>query len=77
MIYKSKENANSHLTIKDRKRPSLPLRFLLKNKKLQGKILDFGCGLGKDVEYLHSNKSIVKGYDSMLFSRISTRKIRY
>ena len=74
MIYKSKENPNSHLTIKDRKRPSLPLRFLLKNKKLQGKILDFGCGLGKDVEYLHSNKSIVKGYDPFYFPEYPQEK---
>jgi 2-polyprenyl-3-methyl-5-hydroxy-6-metoxy-1,4-benzoquinol methylase len=43
------QNSNSHLTAIERTSLSYPARILL-NQKRKGKILDFGCGIGKDVE---------------------------
>ena len=44
-----------------RKKPSLPLRLVL--NELHGKILDYGCGRGTDVNYLKSLGYDVYGYD--------------
>ena len=33
-VYKSKGNPNSHLTVKERKYPSLPLRLLLEKDSI-------------------------------------------
>lgn len=60
-------NPNSHLTVKERTEPSLPTRFLFKEKRLSGKILDFGCGLGADVDFLKKNKFDVTAYDKHYF----------
>jgi diadenosine tetraphosphate (Ap4A) HIT family hydrolase len=59
----SDKNLNSHLTAKERKIPSLPLRILSERKLLSGDILDFGCGLGKDIEFLVKNYYNAVGYD--------------
>jgi diadenosine tetraphosphate (Ap4A) HIT family hydrolase len=58
-----KGNPNSHLTAKERTDISFPARWLLKKGLLVGKVLDFGCGLGKDVEVLRSKGLNVVGYD--------------
>lgn len=63
MFIKSKDNPNSHLTVKQREYASFPTRHLYENGYLQGRILDFGCGLGKDVEFLRQKKLEVEGYD--------------
>lgn len=39
-----------------RKRESLPTRWLLKQDLLKGRILDYGCGRGKDAEVLNCEK---------------------
>ena len=52
------QNIYSHLTAIERTSLSYPARTLLNQKKIIGKILDFGCGVGKDVEIL-----INKGFD--------------
>lgn len=57
------KNKNSHLTVKDRKMPSLPVRFLFERNLLIGDILDFGCGLGKDLEFMKKNNYNAIGYD--------------
>ncbi len=49
------------LTAIARRRPSLPLRMVL--GKLYGKILDYGCGRGFDVNYLRSLGYDAYGYD--------------
>lgn len=74
MIYQSKDNPNSHLTIKERKYTSLPARILFERKMYIGEILDFGCGLGKDVEFLQSNKLNVKGFDPYYFPEYPKKK---
>jgi diadenosine tetraphosphate (Ap4A) HIT family hydrolase len=57
------KNTNSHLTVKDRKTPSLPVRLLLEKELLIGDILDFGCGLGIDVDFLIKSNFNAIGYD--------------
>ncbi len=63
MIYQSPKNPNVHLTVKDRKWPSYPSKQLWNRGLIQGRVLDFGCGLGTDVRFLHENSVDVIGYD--------------
>lgn len=58
-----KDNPESHLTAKERTDISFPSRWLMKNGLLKGKVLDFGCGFGKDVEVLRSKGMDVTAYD--------------
>jgi len=60
-------NKFSHLTAMERIYLSFPARFLLGNNLLQGKILDFGCGLGNDVKLLHKKGFEITGYDPYYF----------
>ena len=57
------ENKYSYLTAIEREYWSFPTRYLWKNKLLKGRILDFGCGYGKDVEKLQQRGLNVEGYD--------------
>lgn len=59
-----KKNLNNYLTAKDRKYPSRPIKFLHLQKLIYGKVLDYGSGYGKDVEYLKSNGFEAINYDS-------------
>ena len=63
MIYRSPQNQYSHLTVKERDKPSLPVRHLMERNLLQGRILDFGSGLGTDVDYLRKHGLDASGYD--------------
>jgi len=63
MIYQSPRNPNSHLTVKQRNWPSFPTKQLWKRGLIQGKVLDFGCGLGKDIKFLKENEVDAVGYD--------------
>jgi len=63
MIFKSPQNPNSHLTVKERIGPSFPTKHLAAKKLLAGRILDFGCGMGIDVAFLQRNGFKVSGYD--------------
>jgi diadenosine tetraphosphate (Ap4A) HIT family hydrolase len=63
MIYQSPQNPNVHLTVKDRTWPSYPTKQLWNRKLIQGRVLDFGCGLGTDVKFLQENGVDVVGYD--------------
>ena len=47
---------NSHKTAIKRSDISAPARYLLDNDYIDGKILDFGCGHGKDAEVLGADK---------------------
>lgn len=60
-------NKFSHLTAIERSYLSFPAQFLLNNNLLQGKILDFGCGLGNDVKLLKEKGFDVTGYDPYYF----------
>jgi len=61
------ENLNSHLTAIERDKMSYPSRILLKEKLINGKVLDFGCGLGKDVETFKEKGFDIQGYDPHYF----------
>lgn len=62
-IYQSPKNPNSHLTIKDRRYPSYPTKQLFLKGQIHGKVLDFGCGTGVDVDFLRKKGFETVGYD--------------
>ena len=74
MIYRNPQNPNSHLTVKERKYLSFPSRHLIENHLLKGKILDFGCGIGKDVAILNEKGLDVSGFDPYYFPEFPSRK---
>lgn len=53
-----------HLTAIKRQTMSTPARWLKEHGLLQGDVLDFGCGYGKDVEVLEAEGVSIVGYDS-------------
>jgi ATP adenylyltransferase len=67
-------NPNSHLTAKERTDLSFPARMLYRRGLLKGDVLDFGCGLGKDVEVLRGNGVSVVGYDKHYFPKYPTER---
>jgi SAM-dependent methyltransferase len=69
-----KSNPNSHLTAIERTTLSYPARVLLNQKKIKGNILDFGCGIGKDVELLGAKGFEIKGFDPHYFPEFPTEK---
>jgi diadenosine tetraphosphate (Ap4A) HIT family hydrolase len=68
------QNQNSHLTAIERTSLSYPARIVLNQKKIIGKVLDFGCGIGKDVELLKQKGFNIVGYDSFYFPEFPTEK---
>jgi diadenosine tetraphosphate (Ap4A) HIT family hydrolase len=67
-------NPNSHLTAIERTSLSYPARVLINKNKMKGKILDFGCGIGKDVELLNSKGYDITGYDPYYFPNYPSEK---
>lgn len=53
-----------HLTAIRRTELSVPTRWLLKQGRLKGRILDFGCGLGYDTDELSRQGYDIVGYDN-------------
>ncbi len=68
-----KNNTYSHCTAKERDSLSFPAKYLLNNNLLKGKILDFGCGFGKDVELLQAKGFEIAGYDPYFFPDFPTQ----
>ncbi|SDC97841.1 Diadenosine tetraphosphate (Ap4A) hydrolase [Algoriphagus faecimaris] len=58
-----KQNNFSHLTAKERSSLSFPAKRVKEMTLLNGEILDFGCGFGKDVEILSQQGFSIEGYD--------------
>ena len=46
-----------------RRSASLPVRWLHSKRLIGNTVLDFGCGKGKDIEYLNSMGHLTTGYD--------------
>ena len=63
----SQSNIYSHLTAIERESISFPAKIIKERKLLKGEILDFGCGIGKDVEALKQSGLDVVGYDPHYF----------
>lgn len=63
----SNQNQNSHLTAIERTSLSYPARIVLNQNKIIGKVLDFGCGIRKDVELLKVKGIDIIGYDPFYF----------
>jgi len=74
MIFQSPQNPNAHLTVKERENVSFPTRLLHESGLLVGKLLDFGCGLGKDIAFLKSKNYEVEGYDPYYLPAYPTEK---
>lgn len=70
----SNQNIHSHLTAIERTSLSFPARILLNQKRIKGKVLDFGCGIGKDVELLKDKGYAIDGYDPFYFPEFPTEK---
>ncbi len=68
------QNTNSHLTAIERTSLSYPARIVLNQKKIIGKVLDFGCGIGKDVELLKAKGIDIVGYDPFYFPKFPIEK---
>jgi diadenosine tetraphosphate (Ap4A) HIT family hydrolase len=71
---KSHLNTYSHLTAKERDTLSFPANLMWKKGKLTGDVLDFGCGLGKDVELLKEKGINIAGYDKHYFPKYPSQK---
>ena len=67
-------NSYSHLTAKERDKPSFPAQWLLRNGYLKGDICDFGCGFGIDADFLTSKGLNVTKYDPHYFPNYPVRK---
>ena len=57
------QNPNSYLTAKQRDAPSLPVRMLYERHLVQETVLDYGCGFGRDVQFLRTEGFDAHGYD--------------
>lgn len=71
---KKQKNKFSHLTAIERISLSFPAQFLLDKNQLQGKVLDFGCGLGNDVKLLQKQGFDIVGYDPYYFPQYPNNK---
>ncbi|WP_395066986.1 bifunctional class I SAM-dependent methyltransferase/HIT family protein [Flavobacterium sp.] len=69
-----KGNQNSHLTAIERTSLSYPARIVLNQNKIIGRVLDFGCGIGKDVELLKVKGIDIIGYDPFYFTEFPKEK---
>jgi diadenosine tetraphosphate (Ap4A) HIT family hydrolase len=67
-------NRYSHLTAKERDALSFPARIVKDRNLLVGEILDFGCGFGKDVEFLKAKGFSISGYDKHYFPDFPQRR---
>lgn len=69
-----KPGENSHLTAIERDSPSFPLKILRERLKLNGEILDFGCGFGSDADFLNKNGYTCDKYDPHYFPSFPKKK---
>jgi ATP adenylyltransferase len=69
-----KGNPNSHLTAKERDKVSYPTRRLYNMGVIEGEVLDFGSGFGKDAEFLNSKGISCTNYDPHYFPDYPDKK---
>lgn len=68
------QNIYTHLTAIERDKPSFPLNYLRERNMIQGRVLDYGCGLGTDVNFLKSKGVNVVGFDPHYFPETPSEK---
>ena len=68
------KNEFTHLTAKERNAISFPARVLIERNLLQGRTLDYGCGMGSDVTLLKEKGINITGYDPYYFPEKPTEK---
>ncbi|MCF8309187.1 MAG: HIT domain-containing protein [Bacteroidales bacterium] len=72
---KRRKNIYNHLTAKERKKLSFPVRWLYQNGYLKGAILDYGCGFGNDADILMKNGvPKIDKYDKYYFPDLPEKK---
>lgn len=69
----SSNNLSWRTAIK-RKEPSKPLKYLLSRGGIRGKVLDYGCGYGKDAEFLNQNGIYCHPYDPYFAPSVKDEK---
>ena len=74
MLFHDSRNPNAHLTAIKRERVSYPTRTLFQQGKIKGKVLDFGCGYGADVDFLRKQNIDITGFDPFYFNHYPTEK---
>jgi diadenosine tetraphosphate (Ap4A) HIT family hydrolase len=68
------KNQYSHCTAKERDKLSFPSKIVNERNGLNGEILDFGCGFGTDVKFLHEQGFRITGYDPHYFPEYPRKK---
>lgn len=68
------KNQYSHCTAKERDKLSFPAKIVNERNGLEGDILDFGCGFGSDVKFLHEQGYRITGYDPHYFPEYPARR---
>ncbi len=61
--FQDSKNPLSHETVKAREHPSFPVKQLLKSGCIIGRVLDFGSGLGVDIDFLKTKNIDITAYD--------------
>lgn len=64
----------AHMSAMSRKSASAPTKYLLDNELINGTVLDYGCGKGKDAEALEERGFNVEKYDPVHHPVIPTGK---
>ncbi|MFK7950025.1 MAG: HIT domain-containing protein [Saprospiraceae bacterium] len=74
MLFHDSKNPNSRLTAIQRNKVSYPTRILFQQGKIEGKVLDFGCGHGADVDFLRKRNIDITGFDPFHYNHYPTEK---
>ena len=62
-VVKTKNSNKSWRTAIHRKKPSAPFMYLYQQGLIKGQVLDYGCGLGRDLTFMLSAGIQAKGFD--------------
>lgn len=68
------QNIYSYLTAIERVKPSFPLNYLRERNLIKDNVLDYGCGLGTDVNFLKSKGVNAVGFDPHYFPTVPSKK---
>ena len=67
---------SSYKTAIHRTEPSFTVKTIEKSKLIKNQIFDYGCGMGKDVQYLESKGYSVSFWDPYFFSKTPPSSFR-